>query len=288
MATTLVGDFPTTFSFCESPVSFGRGMGQSGTAGSSAGWAAGVRRIMRQARVGDAYRVGLANSLITVRSAQALRYEVFTLERGQGGGDGSFAGLDADPFDAICHHLVVEEVATGQVVGTYRLQTGAMAAGGLGYYSAGEFDLAPLEPLRDRVVELGRACVRMDHRNRVVLGLLWGGISRYARHHRCRYLMGCSSLPTEDVRAGARAYSDLMRRHLVAPPLRTKPLPGMACPLDEMAPASPPLPGLLRAYLSVGAQICGPPAVDRHFGCIDFLTLHDLAPEVDAEEMEKG
>ena len=34
---------------------------------------------------------------------------------------------------------------------------------------------------------------------------------------------------------------------------------------------------LLRAYLTVGAQICGPPALDAEFGAIDFLTLLDLA-----------
>ena len=35
-------------------------------------------------------------------------------------------------------------------------------------------------------------------------------------------------------------------------------------------------PKLLRAYLSVGAKICGPPALDRQFKTIDFLTLLDL------------
>jgi putative hemolysin len=33
---------------------------------------------------------------------------------------------------------------------------------------------------------------------------------------------------------------------------------------------------LLRAYLAIGAKICGPPAIDREFGTIDFLTLLDL------------
>jgi putative hemolysin len=36
------------------------------------------------------------------------------------------------------------------------------------------------------------------------------------------------------------------------------------------------VPKLLRAYLSVGAKICGPPALDREFKTIDFLTLLDL------------
>ena len=36
------------------------------------------------------------------------------------------------------------------------------------------------------------------------------------------------------------------------------------------------IPKLLRAYLAVGAKISGPPALDRQFKTIDFLTVVDL------------
>jgi putative hemolysin len=36
------------------------------------------------------------------------------------------------------------------------------------------------------------------------------------------------------------------------------------------------IPKLLRAYLTLGARICWPPALDRQFKTIDFLTLLDL------------
>jgi putative hemolysin len=42
------------------------------------------------------------------------------------------------------------------------------------------------------------------------------------------------------------------------------------------APATTAPPKLMRAYLSIGAKICGPPAIDHEFGTIDFLTLLDL------------
>ena len=32
----------------------------------------------------------------------------------------------------------------------------------------------------------------------------------------------------------------------------------------------------MRAYLAIGAKLSGPPALDREFGTIDFLTLLDL------------
>jgi putative hemolysin len=36
------------------------------------------------------------------------------------------------------------------------------------------------------------------------------------------------------------------------------------------------IPKLLRAYMGIGAKICGPPALDRSFKTIDFLTTLDL------------
>jgi putative hemolysin len=36
------------------------------------------------------------------------------------------------------------------------------------------------------------------------------------------------------------------------------------------------MPRLFRAYLDISARICGPPAIDREFKTIDFLTLVDL------------
>ena len=35
-------------------------------------------------------------------------------------------------------------------------------------------------------------------------------------------------------------------------------------------------PRLFRAYLEISGRICGPPAIDREFKTIDFLTIVDL------------
>src|SRR5262252_2814181 len=110
-----------------------------------------------------AYALRLARNADEVRRAQRLRFEVFNLELNEGLAESHFNGLDSDPFDAICDHLIVEQVETGDVVGTYRLQTGPRAAANIGYYSEREFDFAPYESIRDRMIELGRACVHSDH-----------------------------------------------------------------------------------------------------------------------------
>ncbi len=162
------------------------------------------------------------------------------------------------------------------MVGTYRLQTGANAAKNSGYYCEQEFEFGVYERLREEIVELGRACVHQQHRNLSVLGLLWKGIADYANARKARYLVGCSSITSQDAAAGASAYAELCRKHLVDPDYRTEPRAEYDCPLHCLAEEKQNIPKLLRAYLSVGAKICGPPALDRHFKTIDFLTMLDL------------
>lgn len=228
------------------------------------------------ARGQGAYRFRLATVADEIRSAQRLRFEVFNLELREGLAESYSTGLDVDAFDRVCDHLLVEEVASSLVVGTYRLQTGTSAARNLGYYSQQEFDFAPFEPARAEIIELGRACVHAQHRNLSVLSLLWKGIAGYARERGARYLIGCSSLTSQDPREGAAMYRQLEGSHLAPEGWRTNPQASHLCPLDELAVPPPRVPKLLGAYLSIGARICGPPAIDREFKTIDFLTLLDL------------
>lgn len=223
----------------------------------------------------SAYRVDLARGPDELRAAQALRFEVFNLELDEGLVHSYDTGLDADPYDAVCDHLIVRETQTGQVVGTYRMQTGLRAAQGLGYYSAQEFDFQPFEPMRGEILELGRACIHQRHRNFAVLNLLWTGIAQYARRHGTRYLVGCSSLTSQHPAEGLAAFAQMQQKHLAPAAWQTTPLPPFACgPADPAVPA-PRIPRLLSAYLQLGACICGAPAIDRGFRTIDFLTWLD-------------
>ncbi len=225
-----------------------------------------------------------------MRRAQQLRFEVFNLELGEGLAESHATGLDADPFDEFCEHLIVEEVVTGEIVGTYRLQTGQLAATNIGYYSEREFDFAPYERFRGEIIELGRACVHAQHRNFNLLHLLWRGIARYAIQRKARFLIGCSSLTSQDPIDGVAMWRQL-QSHLAEPALRTQPRSefavvargddlglgrGAITPGPGSAPPATASSKLLRAYLALGAKICGPPAIDREFGTIDFLTLLDL------------
>jgi putative hemolysin len=226
-------------------------------------------------RPAAAYGVRLARTPTEVKAAQALRFEVFNIELDEGLVQSYDSGLDSDPFDEVCDHLIVVDDHAGAVVGTYRLQTGLRARGALGYYSEREFDFGPFEAARAQMLELGRACIHRQHRNFAVLNLLWKGIAAYAREHGARYLLGCSSLTSQDPADGAAAYRR-MTLNLAPAHWRTQPLPAFACALPPADECTPRIPRLLSAYLALGAGICGPPAIDREFRTIDFLTWLDV------------
>ena len=229
------------------------------------------------------YRVRFARRVDELDSVLRLRYQVFNLELGEGLAASAATGRDEDAFDAACHHLVVEDAAAGSVLGTYRMQTAAMASGGLGFYSAGEFDLSglPAEVI-ERTIEVGRACIAREHRNRQVLFLLWKGLARYLAATGTRYLFGCCSLTSQDPAEGLRVTAHLTARGLRHPRFAVAPRPGLECTGDAAAavaadPGAVELPSLFRTYLRYGALVCGPPAIDRDFKTIDFLVLLDSA-----------
>ena len=243
------------------------------------------------------YRLRMAESQEDRDAACRLRFKVFNIELGEGLESSYQTGLDADHFDIFCEHLLVEDKQEAdparRVVGTYRMQSGATAARNLGYYSEQEFNFAPYEPLRADILELGRASIDREHRTPEVLTLLWRGIAQYASDMGLRYLIGCSSLNSKDPAEGWQVYRQL-EHYRVSPEFETMPATAYVCPsepegrpaqplaqpenpaLNNPPPAQVKIPKLLKTYVAIGARICGPPAWDREFGTIDFLTLVDL------------
>ena len=223
------------------------------------------------------FRVSLAQTPDDLAECQRLRYLVFNLELGEGLSISERDGLDIDPFDSFCDHLMVRDLESGMLVGTYRLQTGETAKKNLGYYGNQIFDFSVYDPIRKEMLELGRACVHVDFRNIMVLHALWKGIAVYATRVEARYLVGCSSVSSQDENYGVAMYEALKGKYLAEPPLRTVPQSGHTCLATGAAVESTRPPRLFRAYLEISGRICGPPAIDREFKTIDFLTVVDLA-----------
>ncbi|BBX71098.1 GNAT family N-acetyltransferase [Mycolicibacterium psychrotolerans] len=232
------------------------------------------------------YSLLLCTDAASIEAAQRLRHDVFTSEPGFTLAERGRPGLDADRFDEYCDHLLVRDDHTGQLVGCYRMlpPPGAIAAGGL--YTATEFDVSALDPLRPSLVEMGRAVVRAGHRNGAVVLMMWAGILAYLDRCGYDYVTGCVSVPVADPSGAEPAGSRLrgvrdfvMRRHAAPRELTVRPYRPVVVDgrsLDDIdPPARVSVPPLMRGYLRLGAQVCGEPAHDPDFGVGDFPALLD-------------
>jgi putative hemolysin len=146
-----------------------------------------------------------------------------------------------------------------------------------GRYAERLFDPAPLGPLRDRLVEVGRVCVHPGHRSGSLMLLMWSALTRYLVERGHDHFFGSASVGLlGDGRAAAGIYRTAAASHLSPEGLRVR--PRIPLPLDvpgtEVSRVPPPL---LRAYLGLGAWICGEPALDEDFGSADFPVLLALS-----------
>jgi putative hemolysin len=232
------------------------------------------------------YSVRFARTREELDAVLKLRFEVFNLELGEGLESSFLTSRDLDEFDDVCHHLIVEDIDSGRIVGTYRTQTAEMAAAARGFYSATEFDLSQLPSgVLEDSVELGRACVASDHRNAQVLFLLWKGLAAYVAHNQKRYLFGCCSLTSQDEGEGLRVMELLKQEGSLHSSFSVSPRTGYECVANEIARESDVqarIPKLFRIYIHYGAKAVGLPAIDRQFKTIDFLVLFDVF-EMDAQ-----
>jgi len=232
-----------------------------------------------------------ADSPEELRQALMLRHDVFLTELLK---RKKRSGIDKDRFDKHCDHLIIIDKRSNQIIGTYRLQSSEHTKK---WYTATEFHMRQIKKLPGTKLELGRACVHPDHRNGVTIALLWEGITAYINASGSSYLFGCSSIKTMDKEEIRQIYSYLLQNghishdHRVRPKAKFK-VPGFKkfsrlhmlsnhAPIDHHE-MKDKIPSLLASYLKVGAKVCGSPALDKSFKCIDFLTLMSV------EEMNKS
>ncbi|XDB00243.1 GNAT family N-acyltransferase [Sulfitobacter sp. LCG007] len=220
-----------------------------------------------------------------LEAAQRLRYDVFVEELGAAGACvDSDRRLETDRWDAFADHLILREGRRDEVVGVYRLLTSEAAEAAGGYYSAGEYDLAPLVASGRRLLELGRTCLHPDHRGGTALSHLWAALVQYCESRGIEILFGSASFHGTDIGALAAPMSLLHHRHLAPPDIRVRALPGSCQRMDLLDPDSidraaaiRQVPALIKAYLRLGGFVGDGAFVDHAFNTTDVCLILDTA-----------
>jgi putative hemolysin len=240
-------------------------------------------------RLGD-LEVRLARTPAELDRAQEIRYQVFYEEMSAVADAGTRASRrDRDEFDAHCDHMLVFDHARKgadggpEIVGTYRLLRQEVAiASGCGFYTAREFDLAPMlarHPGRN-FLELGRSCVLKPYRTKRTVELLWHGNWTFVRQHDLDVMFGCASLEGTDVEQLAPLLRFLRNAAPAPEEWRVAAQPGQGISLDNL-PASDispdaavrALPPLVKGYLRLGGVVGEDAVIDAQFGTTDIVIV---------------
>jgi putative hemolysin len=216
------------------------------------------------------YRARFAETPDDVLRAQSLRHAAFVA------GTGAFPradGRDADPWDGLCRHVLVEDAA-GSTSCTFRL----LSLGGRDIersYAAQHYGLTALAAFEGRMLELGRFCLAPGVADPDVLRVAWGAVARVVEDEDVRLIFGCTSFRGTEPTPYDEAFALLSERHLA--PRRW--LPRVKSPQvfrfarrprrPDPRQAMRAMPPLLRFYLALGGWVSDHAVIDR-----DLATLH--------------
>jgi len=232
--------------------------------------------------------VRLAQSDEDLAAAQTLRFEVFFQEMGARAANNTcLAGRDTDRFDDLCDHLIVTDNSLDDghvhVIGTYRLLRHEVALNNGGFYTAQEFDIAPLldrAPKGTRFLEMGRSCVHPAYRNRPTIELLWRGILAVANRAGANVLFGCASFPGTNPETLAEQFSFLHQNALAPHAWRVRPHEANRVETNCLEPGSydekaafMALPPLVKGYIRAGAWFSDGACIDHDFGTTDVMLI---------------
>jgi putative hemolysin len=216
------------------------------------------------------YKLKIASSFDELIEVFHFRQEVFF-------GKSEFIEYDVDAYDSSADHIIVTDIATDKICGTYRITSSKNTRR---HYSELEFNLDTFLTRPGTKLELGRAAISAEHRNGNVLDLLWRGIGKYATETKADYLFGCSSVMTTSPDVTNEVFHYLKNNQMISTEYEVSTTPKYTFGFfkEKIAPhkieqAKEIVPALLRSYINAGSKVCGAPAIDRDFGCIDFMTI---------------
>lgn len=219
------------------------------------------------------YRARPAKTQGDVRSAQRLRHLAFH----------KVDGIDADRFDDLCTHVLIEDVQTDQLVACFRymfLPSGRQIAQS---YAAQFYELAPLVSFEGALIEMGRFCLRPGLHDPDILRVAWGAMTRLVDEKEVKLLFGCSSFAGTEGRAHGDAFAWIRDRHLaprhLAPGVKAPNVFRFSTRLRRKADprrAMQAMPPLLRTYLGMGGWVSDHAVIDAELNTLHVFTAVEI------------
>lgn len=219
------------------------------------------------------YSARFAQTEADIRRAQALRGRAFRP------GDGADSGRadDADAYDPICRHVLVEDIRSGTLVCCFRLLPLAGGAEIGRSYAAQYYELSALRGFPGKMVEMGRFCVDPDWMDPDILRVAWAAVTAFVDAEGVELLFGCASFHGTEWQGYRDAFAMLKEGHLAPrrwwPRVKAPDVVRFARRLRRRSPdrraALLSMPPLLRSYLMMGGWVSDHAVVDR-----DLNTLH--------------
>ena len=219
-----------------------------------------------------------ARDAADIEAAQRLRYRAFRSAAGE-------AGRDADQFDPVCRHVLVEETRSGRLVCCFRLLPLADGSEIGRSYAAQFYDLSALRGYSGRMAEIGRFCIDPEFAGDPdILRVAWGALTRFVDEAGIDMLFGCSSFAGTETQDYLDAFAMLEQRHLA--PSRW--LPRVKAPdvfrfarrlrgKPDARRAMTTMPPLLRTYLLMGGWVSDHAVVDRDLNTLHVFTGLEIA-----------
>lgn len=217
------------------------------------------------------YQAWIGTTSGDVSAAQKLRAQTFL---------GDADGLDQDPFDTLCTHVLIKDCTSGDLVCCFRMM---MLTGGSEIaqsYSAQFYELSALAGFEGKMAEMGRFCIAPNLKDPDILRVAWAAMTRFVDENGIEMLFGCSSFKGTETDAYLDAFAMLRERHLAPrrwwPRVKAPSVFRFAQRLRRHKPdvklAMRHMPPLLRTYLMMGGWVSDHAVIDRHLNTLHVFT----------------
>ena len=226
-------------------------------------------------RVGR-YRARYASSQIDVLAAQSLRYQCFNLSNKD--------ELDVDDFDALCQHVLIENLETRKLICCYRILKFDSGKNISSSYSSQFYDLKVIENFTEPMIEVGRFCIDPEVNDPSVVLTAWAALAQIVDHNQIELLFGCSSFEGIEKEKYFDSFALLRDRYMAPDHWRPKIKAAQVfCYSKDLIykvdkkKALLNMPPLLKTYLSMGAWVSDHAVVDLNMKTLHLFTGMEIS-----------